>query len=94
MRKSFIILMGAMSMSTQAGLLSQETAGDSGVQGVLLERPASGAGRSRPCVRCEHSKLVTQDADPLGEGAWQLQFNAGYSRSTPAVGFLWQYWGA
>jgi len=43
---------------------------------------ASGAGTSRAIVHCEHSKLNTQDADPLGEGTWQLQFNFGYSRST------------
>ncbi len=33
-------------------------------------------------ARCEHSKLNTGDADPLGDGVWQLQLNAGYSRST------------
>lgn len=30
---------------------------------------------------CEHSKLFTQDADPLGKGAWQIQFNAATSQA-------------
>lgn len=65
-----------------------ETAADE--RTLLLVSEGSGTGESRATVRCEHSKLNTQDADPLGEGAWQLQFNAGYSRSTPRWDSSWQ----
>src|SRR3972149_3706066 len=57
---------------------------------LLLANAASGADKSNATVRCEHSKLNTQDADPLGEGAWQLQFNFGYSRAIRHWDPSWQ----
>lgn len=43
----------------------------------------------RARVLCEHSKLVTQDADPLGAGAWQLQINGTYNRTTQQWDAAW-----
>lgn len=77
------ILMGcAMCVAAQEEHALQKDDGAPPENNSLLLGTASGAGRSCAVVRCEHSKLNTQDADPLGEGAWQLQFNFAYSRST------------
>lgn len=54
------------------------------------EGAISADGAASAYARCEHSKLNTQDADPLGEGAWQLQFNFGYSRSARQWDPSWQ----
>lgn len=66
----------------------RETA--AGEPSPTLAGAAAGADKSRAAARCEHSKLNTQDADPLGEGAWQLQFNLGYSRSTRQWDSSWK----
>lgn len=77
------ILVGcAMCVAAQEEHALQTDDGAPPENNSLLLGTASGAGRSCAVVHCEHSKLNTQDADPLGAGAWQLQFNIGYSRST------------
>jgi hypothetical protein len=42
-----------------------------------------------PGALCEHSKLNTQDADPLGAGALQLQFNFSYSEALRQFDSSW-----
>jgi len=77
------ILLGcAMFVAAQEEHALQKDDGALPENSSLLLGAASGAGRTRAVVHCEHSKLNTQDADPLGAGAWQLQFNFAYSRST------------
>ena len=78
------ILLGCVAcVSAQDEQLLQEAGGALPTEeSSPLLGTASGAGKSCAAVRCEHSKLNTQDADPLGEGAWQLQFNVGHSVST------------
>jgi hypothetical protein len=51
--------------------------------------PAIGRAESPP-PSCEPSKLNTQDASPLGEGAWQVQLNGAYDFSTKRWSPSWK----
>ena len=85
-----ILMAGLGCASAHEEQLPREGGGAPGEQSPLLAGAAAGADKSRAAVRCEHGKLNTQDADPLGEGAWQLQFNLGYGRSTLQWDSSWQ----
>ena len=78
---SLVLLLGVISPSVAQDESSPPELGDAR-NSPLLSGLAHEAGKSVGSAHCEHSKLITQDADPLGKGAWQLQFNGSYNRST------------
>lgn len=79
-----IVLMGGIRWASAREEITVTTAEAAPSEPTLpvASGPAPGTEPSRARVRCEHSKLNTQDADPLGAGAWQLQFNGGYNDAT------------
>lgn len=84
-RVGLILLMGcAVRVEAQEGQALQkvEVGWVRSEEHQMRPETAPGTDKTRAVVHREHSKLNTQDADPLGAGAWQLQFNFGYSRST------------
>ncbi len=79
-----VLLVSARWVSAQEQTLPRDVGADANEPSPTLVATAvvPDTSKSSLLCRCEHSKLIAQDADPLGKGAWQLQFNIGYSRAT------------